>query len=95
MLTHDPRTFRFVQIRAQVERGPDGVSAFGVSTLMGRRDDEMLEVFARRLIEDISGSASGAGKQLLLAIGLQQTESESTGADFRGLLQLVLDNKVW
>jgi hypothetical protein len=63
---------------------------------MGRRDDEMLEVFARRLIEDISGSAAaGAGKQLLLAIGLQQTGSERTGADFRGLLQLVLDNKVW
>ena len=36
-----------------------------------------------------------AGKQLLLAIGLQLTESERTGADFRGLLQLVLDNKVW
>ena len=71
------------------------MSAFGVSTLMGRRDDEMLEVFARRLIEDISGSAGGAGKQLLLAIGLQQGTSERCGADFRGLLQLVLDNKVW
>jgi hypothetical protein len=83
------------QIRAQLEQGPDGVSAFGVSTLMGRRDDEMLEVFARRLIEDISGSAGGAGKQLLLAIGLQQGTPERSGADFRGLLQLVLDNKVW
>eukprot|EP01046_Picozoa_sp_COSAG06_P026534 COSAG06_NODE_2287_length_7155_cov_20.776927_6_plen_187_part_00 len=83
------------QIRAQLEQGPDGVSAFGVSTLMGRRDDEMLEVFARRLIEDISGSAGGAGKQLLLAIGLQQGTSERSGADFRGLLQLVLDHKVW
>ena len=71
------------------------MSAFGVTTLMGRRDDEMLEVFARRLIEDISGSATGAGKQLLLAIGLQQPGSERSSADFRAILQLVLDNKVW
>eukprot|EP01043_Picozoa_sp_COSAG02_P083038 COSAG02_NODE_21139_length_800_cov_1.253923_1_plen_96_part_00 len=90
-----PAPIALCQIRAQLEQGPDGVSAFGVTTLMGRRDDEMLEVFARRLIEDISSSATGAGKQLLLAIGLQQSGPERSGADFRELLQLVQDNKVW
>ena len=72
------------------------MSAFGVSTLMGKRNDEMLEVFARRLIEDISGSEAGAGKELLLAIGLKEAGEEARGGtDFRELLGMVMKNKVW
>ena len=84
------------QVRAQLEQGPDGVSAFGVSTLMGRRDDEMLEVCARRLIEDISRSdAGGAPKQLLLAVGLRDAAEGHRAEDFRALLSFVLQHKLW
>ena len=62
----------------------------------------MLEVFARSLIEDISRSPLGQGKELMLAIALSDMAPTSPGgaADprafaFRALMPFVLQHKPW
>lgn len=69
-----------------------------VCCLQGRRDDEMLEVFARSLIEDIGRSTVGGDKGLLLAIALDSRVGGGAAQQrlaFRSLLPFVLQHKPW
>eukprot|EP01052_Picozoa_sp_SAG31_P025345 SAG31_NODE_2217_length_6168_cov_10.730598_3_plen_68_part_00 len=60
----------------------------------GRRDDEMGEVLARALIQQITEAAGpGPTRALLLAVGLQESICEP--ADFKALLQFVADHRLW
>ena len=55
-------------INAWAETKADGGKTFDMVTLLGRRDDPLLSVYARQLVERIS---SFSDKPLLLAIALQ------------------------
>ena len=54
-------------INAWAETKADGGKTFDMVTLLGRRDDPLLSVYARQLVERISTSSD---KPLLLAIAL-------------------------
>mgnify|MGYP006124913093 CR=1 FL=1 len=58
--------------------------------LLGRRDDEHLEVYARTLIEMISKRTPDAGP-LLLSISIREHSNEM----FRGVLREIDDHRVW
>lgn len=55
-------------LNAWTEEKADGGKLFLVSTLMGKRDDPLLTIFARQLIEQLSNVTS---KPLLLGISLK------------------------
>ena len=58
--------------------------------LVGRRDDEMLEAYARTMVELINRRAPDAGP-LLLAISIKEHSDEL----FRGVMKHVEENRVW
>jgi len=66
---------------ARVDVSPDGENIFTVSTLMGKRD-EQLEVYGRRIVEITSMKSA---KPLVLAIALK-SNSLST---FKSIVQLI------
>ena len=59
--------------------------------LLGRRDDEVLEVYARTLIELISKRTGAAAKPLLLAISIKEHSSDM----FKAIMQEVDEHRVW
>lgn len=65
-----------------------GPGCYGTRVLLGRRDEETLEVYARTLVELIHKSKSC---ELLLAINL----IESTPAIFRQVMHHLDSIKVW
>lgn len=67
-------------------------ACYSVRVLLGKRDDEDVEAYARTLIELISKRAPDAGP-LLLAISLKEG-SHSTEM-FRGILREVEEHRVW
>ena len=58
--------------------------------LVGRRDDEVLEAYARTMVELIHKRKPDAGP-LLLAISIQEHSNEL----FRAVMQQVEENRVW
>jgi hypothetical protein len=64
--------------------------AYSTRVLLGRRDDDHLEVYARTLIELICRGGSSAGP-LLLSISVREHSPEM----FRGILKQIEDNKLW
>lgn len=64
--------------------------SFSTRVLIGKRDDDHLEVYARTMLELICRRAPDAGP-LLLAISIQQHSSEM----FRGVLKEVEEHRVW
>lgn len=65
-----------------------GEPNYTISTLIGKRDSEILNVYARQIIE-LVGSASS--KPVLLGIALVD-ESKST---FRTIMDILEKNKMW
>ena len=72
--------------------------------LLGRRDDALLAVYARQLIERIdargasaaptgAGGAGEAGHPLLLALALSDDGRDSS--TFQAVVNLVLELRVW
>ena len=72
--------------------------------LLGRRDDALLAVYARQLIERIdargasaaptgAGGAGEAGRPLLLALALSDDGRDSS--TFQAVVNLVLELRVW
>jgi hypothetical protein len=57
--------------------------------LLGRRDDEILEVYARTLVELMH--KRGVVQQLLLAISIKAHSSEM----FKAIMQEIDENRVW
>ena len=68
---------------------PTGTS-YSTRILVGRRDDEALEAYARTMVELITKRAPNAGP-LLLAISIKEHSSEV----FRSVMQQVEENRVW
>ena len=58
--------------------------------MLGRRDDDHLEVYARTLIELICRRNPEAG-QLLLAISVREHSNDM----FRGILREIEEHRVW
>jgi hypothetical protein len=54
---------------AKTLRSPDGATQYDVSTIFGKRDDILLHVYARQIIEKISKYSD---LPLLLAISLNE-----------------------
>lgn len=77
-------------INAWAESKADGGKSFDMVTLLGRRDDPLLNVYARQLIEKISLVSD---KPLLLAIALV-----AGGRDvetFQNVLNNIANNNSW
>jgi proteasome assembly chaperone 3 len=67
-----------------------GTTAFSTRVLLGRRDDDVLEVYARTLMEMIHRANPETGP-LLLALSIREHSQEM----FRAILKEVQDHKVW
>ena len=77
-------------INAWTEKKADGGKSFDMVTVLGRRDDPLLNVYARQLIERISASSD---KPLLLAIALVP-EGRDVGT-FQSVLNTIANNNSW
>ena len=78
-------------IHAEADNPIEAASgSFSTRVLLGRRDDEVLEVYARTIIELISRRNPGAGP-LLLAISVKDHSPEM----FRSIVREVEENRVW
>lgn len=78
-------------MQAEKETVLGGGSTYRVETLVGRRDDPLLELCTRQLAERLS--EAGCDRPLLLCLGLKK-ESSSLEA-VRQVVQTVMDNPVW
>ena len=58
--------------------------------MLGRRDDDVLEAYARTMVELIAKQAPDAGP-LLLGISIKEHSNEL----FRAVMQQVVENRVW
>ena len=65
-------------------------NAFSVRVLLGRRDDEMLEAYARSMVELIWRRAPDSGP-LLLAISIREHSPDM----FRAVLREVEEHRLW
>ena len=68
---------------------PSGTS-YSTRIVVGRRDDEVLEAYARTMVELITKRAPNAGP-LLLSISIEQHSSEM----FHAVMQAVEEHRVW
>lgn len=67
----------------------DGTTTYSVSTLMGKRDEPLLESCTRRLVE-LMGS-QGCKRPLILTLGLKS----HTAATLKGITDLIIKNRIW
>ena len=71
----------------------EGTSTYAVNTILGMRNDEVLEALALQLMQLIGETSN---KPLLLSIALKPTEARSISPKvFRAILKLVLENRIW
>ena len=78
------------QIHAECDNPLDASSgSFTTRVLLGRRDDEILEVYARTMVELMR--KRGVTQQLLLAINIKAHSTEM----FKAIQQEVDENRVW
>ena len=68
-----------------------GEKRYDISTLVGRRDDPLLTLYARQLIEQIA--RTGCDKPLLLAISLKDEGRESS--TFQAIINIVVKLRCW
>lgn len=74
-------------LKAESAEKADGGAIYSVNTLLGRRDDPLLTIYARQLIERISQFSK---KPLVLSISLQE---EGRGKEhFEAIVNSVLQN---
>jgi proteasome assembly chaperone 3 len=77
-------------MKAWAEPRSEGGSIYHVSTLMGKRDDPLLQIYARQIIERLSATSS---KPLLLALSLK-AESRDAGT-FQSILNELFQHSAW
>ena len=78
------------QIHAECDNPLDASSgSFTTRVLLGRHDDEILEVYARTMVELMR--KRGVTQQLLLAINIKAHSTEM----FKAIQQEVDENRVW
>ena len=82
----------FVQVHAECDSPLDtNSSSFTTRVLLGRRDDEVLEVYARTLVELIHRQCGGGTRPLLLAISIKEHSSDM----FKAIMQEIGEHRVW
>lgn len=77
------------QISAEVDRVVGGADSYSVSVLMGKRDEMMLDLVARRIAADMA--RSGCRKRLLLSTCLKSHDLALVDL----VVQPVIANKAW
>lgn len=77
-------------LKAWAEPRSEGGSIYQVATIMGKRDDPLLHIYARQIIERLSSTTS---KPLLLAISLKP-DSRDAGS-FQEILNELFQNNAW
>lgn len=78
-------------IKAWSEQKSDGGYLYHINTLMGRRDDPLLTIYARQIVERLT--LVGIQTPLLLAISLKDS-SRSTDA-FQAIINHLFDKNAW
>ncbi|XP_021837914.1 uncharacterized protein [Spinacia oleracea] len=76
-------------LQARKEEGVSVHPTFNVSVIFGKRDEPMLLVCARQLIENIS--AAGSSRSLVLSLGLKD---HSMGT-VKAVVFAVIENRMW
>jgi hypothetical protein len=88
-MPHHPPRAR--QIHAQADNPIDASSgSYSTRVLLGKRDDEVLEVYARTLVELI-GKKCPKPNPLLLSISIKEHSQEA----FREIMRHVMEHAVW
>lgn len=77
-------------MKAWAEPKSEGGSIFQVSTIMGKRDDPLLHIYARQIIERMSSSTD---KPLLLSLSLKP-DCRDAGT-FQEILNQLFQNCAW
>lgn len=77
-------------LKAWAEPKSEGGSIYQVSTVMGKRDDPLLHIYARQIIERL---ATHTDKPLLLAISLNPESRDP--ATFQTILNELFQNNAW
>ena len=77
-----------LQLQGRAEDTGHGHKNYTVKVVFGRRDDPLLLVYARQLVEQASKTAD---VPLLLAISLKDRSSST----FQAVMNMLLKNKVW
>uniref|UniRef100_A0A6T5UGU5 Uncharacterized protein n=1 Tax=Polyblepharides amylifera TaxID=1486889 RepID=A0A6T5UGU5_9CHLO len=88
MVTQLGRVGTVLQAKCESSPGSSGES-YTVSSLLGRRDEPLLEICARRMMELLTDS--GCRRPLLLTLGLK---NHSMGT-MKSIIVLVLKHPVW
>jgi len=73
----------------------EGSASYEVSTILGKRNDAVLEALAMQLIQLIGETSN---KPLMLSISLKPTANPNGSIYpdiFRAILKLVLENRIW
>ena len=76
-------------MRADAKVGHDGELSFSLDVLLGKRDEPLLLIYARQVLERMR--AAGNAKPLLLAISLKDDSPEC----FRAVMEMVVSARVW
>ena len=85
------RALRVAQILASADNPLNATgTSYSTRVLIGRRDDEMLEAYARTMVELITKRCPN-GRPLLLAISIKEHSDEL----FRAVMQQVEEHRVW
>ena len=87
IVTQNRKLGTFVSANAKV--GSDGALIFDTSVLLGKRDEPLLCIYARQILERMR--QAGCAKPLLLAISLTDDSPES----FRAVMDLVASARAW
>ncbi|CAD7699887.1 unnamed protein product [Ostreobium quekettii] len=76
-------------LQASPETALDGSVTFGVSVLLGRRDQEELLLCARRIVD--GASKTGCRRPLIICLGLKSP----TMATVKGIIETILEDPIW
>lgn len=77
-------------LKAWAEPKSDGGCIYQVTTVMGKRDDPLLHIYARQIIEGLSATTT---KPLLLAISLKAENRDPS--TFQSILNELFQNNAW
>lgn len=77
-------------MKSWAEPRSDGGNIYQVSTIFGKRDDPLLHIYARQIVERLSTTTN---KPLLLAISLKPDSRDSD--TFQDILNELFANNAW
>jgi proteasome assembly chaperone 3 len=77
-------------MKAWAEPRSEGGNIYQVSVILGKRDDPLMQIYARQIVERLS---SCTNKPLLLAISLKPANRDS--ATFQEILNELFQHNAW